>query len=88
MIRVLLLAICLFSTAPVFASDLTITKPEEEGMSSERLQRLSAGLQRYIDQGELAGSVVLIARHGKVVHFEAQGIKFPCVPTLSSACNR
>jgi CubicO group peptidase (beta-lactamase class C family) len=31
-------------------------------------------MQRYIDQGELAGTVTLIARRGRVVHFEAQGL--------------
>ena len=53
--------------------NLPMASPEEVGMSSERLQRVSALMQRQIDQNLLAGTVSLIARHGKVVHLEAQG---------------
>ena len=53
--------------------NLPMASPEEVGMSSERLQRVSALMQRHIDQNLLAGTVSLIARHGKVVHLEAQG---------------
>jgi CubicO group peptidase (beta-lactamase class C family) len=47
--------------------------PESEGFSSERLARLGAVLRAEIDNGTLPGAVTLIARHGKVVHFEAYG---------------
>ena len=53
--------------------NLPMASPEEVGMSSERLQRVTALMQRHIDQNLLAGTVSLIARHGKVVHLEAQG---------------
>ena len=53
--------------------NLPMASPEEVGMSSQRLQRVSALMQRHIDQNLLAGTVSLIARHGKVVHLEAQG---------------
>ena len=53
--------------------NLPMANPEDVGMSSERLQRVSALMQRHIDQDLLAGTVSLIARHGKVVHLEAQG---------------
>ena len=55
------------------ASGLPIAAPEEVGMSSERLERLSRAMQGYIDRQEVAGTVTLIARRGKVVHYEAQG---------------
>ena len=54
-------------------ADLPTGTPEEVGMSSDRLQRVNAAMQRYIDAEQLAGTVTLIARHGKVVHLEAQG---------------
>jgi CubicO group peptidase (beta-lactamase class C family) len=47
--------------------------PESEGFSSERLARIGAVLRAEIDNGTLPGAVTLIARHGKVVHFEAHG---------------
>ena len=47
--------------------------PETVGMSEERLMRLDAVMQRYIDRNEVAGVVTLVARRGKVVHFSALG---------------
>lgn len=57
------------------ADGLPIDKPENVGVSSERLERLSASMQRYIDNDLLAGTVTLIARKGKIVHLESQGWK-------------
>lgn len=57
------------------ADGLPIDKPENVGVSSERLERLSASMQRYIDNDLLAGTVTLVARKGKIVHLESQGWK-------------
>ena len=46
---------------------------ESVGMSSERLERIDQVMKAYIDRGETAGVVTLVARQGKVVHFSAQG---------------
>jgi CubicO group peptidase (beta-lactamase class C family) len=54
-------------------SALPNAKPESVGMSSERLARLSDGMQSLVQQGRLAGVVTMVARHGKVVEFEAAG---------------
>jgi CubicO group peptidase (beta-lactamase class C family) len=50
-----------------------LVKPEEVGLSSPRLARITEHFQRYIDAGKLAGTLTLVARHRKVAHFEAQG---------------
>jgi CubicO group peptidase (beta-lactamase class C family) len=55
--------------------DLPRAQPEAVGMSSARLQRLSRRTQEVIDNGQVAGIVTLVARHGKVVHYEAQGYR-------------
>jgi len=55
------------------ASSLTRSTPESVGMSSERLERLSAGMQALVDEGRLAGITTMITRHGKIVHFETFG---------------
>lgn len=47
--------------------------PEAQGFSSERLARISAVMRTEIDAGTLPGAVTLIARNGKIVHFEAHG---------------
>ena len=52
----------------------TTTKPEEVGFSSERLKRVHDAVQRHIDAKELSGVVTLVARKGRIAHFEAQGL--------------
>ena len=58
---------------PVAASTLPSARGESVGMSSERLARITPAVQRYIDEGKLAGATVLVERHGRVVYFEAFG---------------
>jgi CubicO group peptidase (beta-lactamase class C family) len=50
-------------------------RPEDVGLSAERLERLTAALQQYVDDDKLAGSVTLIARRGKIAYFEAVGLR-------------
>ncbi len=59
---------------PLVAASLPVSKPEDVGLSSDRLQRINQMIQRRIDAGELAGAVTLVARRGKIAHFEAQGV--------------
>jgi CubicO group peptidase (beta-lactamase class C family) len=56
------------------AASLTASKPEDVGMSSERLKRISQMVQRRIDAGDMTGAVTIVARKGRVVHLEAQGL--------------
>jgi CubicO group peptidase (beta-lactamase class C family) len=73
----LALAVLLLLTAlPAHAQRLPTASPESVGMSSERLQRLDATLQRYIDDDMVAGVVSLVARDGKVVHHSALGSRY------------
>ena len=53
--------------------DLPMARPESVGMSSERLDRMSNWIERYVETDQIAGAVTLVARRGKVVHFEASG---------------
>lgn len=50
-------------------------RPEEVGLSTERLQRLTEGLSRDIDAGIVPGAVALVARHGKVAYHQALGFR-------------
>ena len=52
-----------------------LATPESAGVSSQALARLDATLKQEIASGGLPGTVMLIARHGKVVHFEANGMR-------------
>jgi len=65
---------CLLAALPAGATgDLPTASPESVGMSSERLERIGVGMRRLIDAGKIPGTVTLVARRGKVVHFEAHG---------------
>ena len=49
-------------------------KPEAVGLSSHRLARIDAWLERnYIEPGKLKGAVLAIARRGQVAHLSALG---------------
>jgi len=48
--------------------------PEEVGLSSERLERITSAIQRSVDEGRMAGAVALVARHGKLAYFKAIGM--------------
>ena len=49
--------------------------PEKVGMSSERLDHIGATMRRLIDEKKIPGTVTLVVRKGKVVHFEANGMR-------------
>jgi CubicO group peptidase (beta-lactamase class C family) len=56
------------------AQDLPAAKPESVGLSSERLARIDAAVQRSIADKRIAGAVTLVVRHGKVAWFKAEGM--------------
>jgi CubicO group peptidase (beta-lactamase class C family) len=71
----LLLCVAIASWAqPLRADSLPSAKPKAVGLSAQRLERLSNGMQTYVDQQKLAGLVTMIARRGKVAHFKAFGM--------------
>ena len=53
--------------------DLTVTRPEAVGFSSERIERLHTLMQHTVDQKQIAGAVTILARHGKVIDYRAYG---------------
>ena len=58
---------------PVPAQVLSKTSPEQVGFSPQRLQRLTATFEAYVADSKLAGSVVLVARRGKIAYLHAFG---------------
>jgi CubicO group peptidase (beta-lactamase class C family) len=56
------------------AGAIPVAKPEEVGLSSERLKRIGEAVQRHIDAGSVSGAVTLVARRGRIAHFEARGM--------------
>jgi CubicO group peptidase (beta-lactamase class C family) len=68
------IAIVAFMGLPLVAGTIPVGKPEEVGLSSERLKRIGEAVQRYVDMGNVAGAVTLVARKGRIAHFEARGM--------------
>ena len=72
--QIVLALFTLVITLPsVRAEELRRTKPEDAGLSSERIGRLTTALNGYVKEGRLAGAVALVARRGKIVYLEAVG---------------
>jgi CubicO group peptidase (beta-lactamase class C family) len=65
--------LCIFAGQVANAAETPTVAPEKEGFSSERLVRLDAKMHGYVDQGSTAGVITLIARHGRIVHFDSYG---------------
>ena len=72
--RILAAAFGLLACGAAFADDpLPRAKPEDVGLSSERLARISTVLKADIEAGRIPGAVIAIARHGKLVMLDAYG---------------
>ena len=63
----LLLLVCSFLS---FAAG---PDPQAAGMNAQRLAAIPARMKEYVDANQTAGTVTIIARHGKVASFEAVG---------------
>ena len=58
------LAVLAASSPLLLSKDLPSAKPEDVGLSSERLARMDKLIHAYVDAGRTPGVVTLIARHG------------------------
>jgi len=65
--------VILILATPVPAQVFPKATPEQVGFSPQRLQRLTEVFQAYVADGKLAGSVVLVARRGKIAYLHAFG---------------
>ena len=70
-------AVLVLLTAAASAEPLPRTKPEQIGLSSERLEHVSRVLRSEIEKGKLPGAVALVARKGRIAYFESFGVRDP-----------
>lgn len=73
MLQIRRLLLILPAALSLIAASLPTNKPEDLGLSSERLQRIHSMMQRHIDLGDITGGVVLVARHGQIAMVDVQG---------------
>ena len=64
--------VCMWFAASMAAVPVT-GRPEDVGLSSERLKRIGSTIQRHVDEGNISGAVTLVARNGRVAHLQAHG---------------
>jgi CubicO group peptidase (beta-lactamase class C family) len=67
-------ALCAILALPLAAASVPSGKPEDVGLSSERLHRIHETIQRHIDAHDISGAVTVVARKGRLAHLEAQGM--------------
>jgi CubicO group peptidase (beta-lactamase class C family) len=65
-----LLAVCVSATSLL----AQVAKPEQVGLSSERLRRIHELIDRRIEARDISGAVTLVARKGQVAYLDAQGL--------------
>jgi CubicO group peptidase (beta-lactamase class C family) len=72
---VLTLILSLVATPIASAGGLPTAKPEQVGLSSERLDRIGQALRADVERGRIAGAVVVVARKGRVAYSQAVGFR-------------
>ena len=68
-------AVLLVASFPSLATQLPKSAPEDVGVSSERLERVTQVGQSMVDAGQVAGIILQVARDGKVIHTDVVGAR-------------
>src|ERR1700757_2299729 len=69
----LILVLQLAIGRPMPAGELPRAQPDQVGLDAAKLDQATALFRQAVDNKEIAGAVLLVARHGKVAHLEAIG---------------
>jgi CubicO group peptidase (beta-lactamase class C family) len=74
--HILVVGLCLLAAPAVRAAEiLPGARPEEVGLSGEKLARIVPAVTKLVTDGSISGAVTVVARRGKVAHFEAVGLR-------------
>jgi CubicO group peptidase (beta-lactamase class C family) len=65
----------LLAALPAGATGLATATPEEVGLSSSRLARITETLKTDVERGRIPGAVVVVARKGRVAYTQAIGFR-------------
>ncbi len=69
----LALLLTLAHAGTALGQGLPADQPERLGFDAERLSRIDQVMQQYVDEGQVAGVVTLVLRHGRVAQAGAYG---------------
>jgi hypothetical protein len=64
------LAAVVLAALPWFAA-AQIVRPEQVGLSAQRLERIGELVDRHVEAGDITGAVTLVAKDGRIAHLEA-----------------
>ncbi|AIE83751.1 serine hydrolase domain-containing protein [Fimbriimonas ginsengisoli] len=59
--------------SPFLLLPLIAMSPDAAGFDSARLALIPPRMQKYVDEGAVAGTVLLVRRHGRTAFFDARG---------------
>jgi CubicO group peptidase (beta-lactamase class C family) len=77
-----------FAALAASVPPLPLAQPESVGMSSARLKKISAAMQKEVADGSFRGAVVMVARKGKLVYQEAFGMQTATAPMTTDTIFR
>ena len=60
-------------TATAIQAEMEFASPQDVGMSAEKLAKVVPALQALVDDQKVAGAIVIVARHGKLVLHDSVG---------------
>src|SRR5689334_197910 len=72
---VLLSAVSLTACSQTVKNITPAVKPEEVGISSDRLKRVDAMVEEYLSNQYIPGAVVILVRNGKIAYHKAYGFR-------------
>ena len=72
-VRVNIVFLVILWSSALALEEMKRLDPAEAGFSTERLLKISSGMQKYIDDELTPGVLTAIARKGKIIHLETQG---------------
>jgi CubicO group peptidase (beta-lactamase class C family) len=65
--------VCVFAVSSLSGAGAT-ARPEDVGLSSDRLQQIDALIKRHLDGRSFSGAVTLVARNGRIAQLKAYGL--------------
>lgn len=66
--------LCAVLSCVGYAGELSVASPKDVGMSAEKLAGVKTAVQALVDDKEIAGATVVVARKGKIALFETFGM--------------
>src|SRR5690349_8935111 len=74
-VGVFVCAVAVIATPVAWGQALTVVKPEQVGLSTQRLEKIGQVFGQEIEKGNLPGAVIMVARKGGIAYYENLGFR-------------